>query len=153
MDIILNMCGIEFLEAIPNYYDLVEKNSKHNLCGIRIGAETCSRQLHFIKNEQITKIIDQYITKDIPVYFVFPNIAECDFERAAEIAEICHVNNISGFVVNDFGMMLHIKEKYKEQVILGRTFDKRLRDIRLFPEYGFEKISESIIFSEEYSIY
>lgn len=98
---------------------------------VRIGAETCA---HLYSKANIGNIvIKAKAIKELgyTVHLVFPSIAERDFEDCAAVLTACASEGcIDAVVINDYGL-IDVAQKNRVKMILGRLFDKRLRDPRV----------------------
>ncbi len=109
--------------------------------GVRIGSETCSRLLDFIQPEQAAWQVRQIKAAGLQAWFAFPNISESQWPKAVSLLECCTQAGADGIVVNDFGMLDEAR-KAGQTVILGRLFDKRMRDARTGTAWEQERVLE-----------
>jgi len=109
----------------------IELIKPHNsyIKGVIYGSSTCSR---FIDAIDVEKLIKKYISakeKNLLTYFIVPNVREEYFQKFVQVIDqLLERKVIDYLIVNDYGIMeLYSK---KVNIILGRLFDKRIRDFR-----------------------
>lgn len=121
------------------------------ICGIRIGSETCSRMLEFIDANDMALLIEKIKVRGYKAYVVFPDICQHQWDYARKLLDICYEKKADRIVVNDYGMLFEANERFRNKVILGRMFDRRMRDPRCGTSWkeGLKK-EESNLGSQEY---
>lgn len=160
-NVVLNLCDeysvssdLNLDEIINNaYMELYSKfgNYKFAIGEVRIGCETCCNLFKFIKKDQLINQIRSIKKANIDVSLVFPVVDESNYNHCSDLLLFLLKNSVlDNVVVNDYGMLSLCKE-YQINIILGRTFDKRLRDPRVQSELFLNGKPEDLgVFSEAY---
>lgn len=147
-------CGWDFNQIINSaYMEIYSKigNYKLSIKEVRLGSETCCNLFRFIPKDKLIHQMCLLKEAGIEVSLVFPVVDESNYSLCCDLF-LCSIENeaINNVVVNDYGMLLLCKE-YQIKVILGRTFDKRLRDPRVQSDLFLNGNPEELgLFSDAY---
>ena len=97
-----------------------------------MGSEFCENLFLCIPEEQYQKKIDYFTSLGLRVQIAVPELHETNFERAVSLLQ--QMQNTDGFVVNDIGTAVTVHRIFpQKKLILGRSFDKSVREIRCVP--------------------
>ena len=109
------------------------RDKKRNFDEIYIGSYFCEKYFLHIDEEILIKIKEFCESNEIRISVVIPMSSEKDLWNVKDrIDFLFHFFSfgISSFVVNDFGMLDYISEKYTCPIVLGRLLFKQSRDSR-----------------------
>ena len=130
----------------------IQPDWKVSVSGIRIGSETCSRMLDFLSADDFRRQISRIREQGFDAYAVFPDVAQSQWKKAQTLLDACGEEGVRGIAVNDFGMLAEASERSFERVILGRLFDRRMRDPRTGISWKEDRALETLsILTEEYA--
>lgn len=97
-----------------------------------LGSEFCENLFLCYSTEHYQEKINFFKTQGLNVLIAIPELHEINFGNIMCIIE--QMGNVDGFVVNDIGTALKVHSKFpNKKLILGRSFDKSVREIRLEP--------------------
>lgn len=157
----LNLCDEYTFFNDYNIIELVEKiydelyakygNYKFFIEEVRLGAESCCELFSHIDAEKLLAKFIEIKKSNLRTTLVVPMISQSKFAECQEkISYLFAQNIIDNVVVNDFGM-ISLCKNYNVNIILGRCFDKRLRDPRVSSSLFLDGDSEEIgVFSDAY---
>ena len=121
---VLSLC-----EIMSHDIDFILKNNSHDTGYkiVYIGSEFCWDKLSIENNWD--KIIQAYHNRNISVFFVLPILSERYFSAFNNLVRKLVYNSIDGFVVNDYGALLWIRQEFpNHQIVIGRLLVKNSRD-------------------------
>lgn len=97
-----------------------------------LGSEFCENLFLCISAEEYQKKIAYFTTQGIRVHIAVPELHETNFKKVISILR--QMKKVDGFVVNDIGTAVTIHQTFpQKKLILGRSFDKSVREIRCMP--------------------
>ncbi|MDR3263891.1 MAG: hypothetical protein LBT30_06245 [Clostridiales bacterium] len=145
-EIAVDLCDNATIELTNNYFKKHLQNAKTILNGdvfskleitntiishIYLGCATCSNMLKFININKFTESIKIIKSEGYKPVFVFPNIAERNFNLFKDTVSLLVDLQVEECVVNDYGALYFINNKHMDlKKIFGRQFFKNFRDPR-----------------------
>lgn len=97
-----------------------------------LGSEVCENLFLMYSAKQYQERIDCFFNMGIRVLLAIPELHETHFYKVMSVVN--QLRNIEGFIVNDIGTAMAVRREYPDsQLVLGRSFDKTIREIRISP--------------------
>lgn len=151
MKVILNKSNGEMLYEPEKPVKTELPYSDWEITGIRIGSETCSRLMESIHADRFRMQIRKIKDAGLDVFVVFPNVSQANWNHIMTLIDICAEENIDGITANDFGVLSEAVNRSFKKIILGRLFDRRMRDPRVGTIWNEKESLESpAILTDEY---
>ena len=121
------------LEHFQTLYDTVIRlDIAHLPEQVWLGSEFCENLFLCCSARQYQEKIDLFRTKGLCVLVAVPELHQKRFEDVFAILE--QLEGVEGFVVHDIGTAVTIHERFPDRrLIMGRSFDKSIREIRSTP--------------------
>ncbi len=163
-EISVNLCNLKFdiselYRILDNYNQKLKEAYNRKPNRVYIGFEYCDKMVHFFSMRELIAIFNTIENLDMKVTYVIPPVREENFKKHMDILdELISRTNLNEISVNDYGMLnyLHTKRTNNLDIILGRLFDKGIRETRLniFESEAVKKnsaeISKTNLFDEPY---
>ena len=97
-----------------------------------LGSEFCENLFLYCSAGQYKERINYFKTQGLQVQIAIPELHEIYFDEIMYMIE--QMKDADGFVVNDIGTAVTIHRNFPDKkMILGRAFDKSVREIRFMP--------------------
>ena len=97
-----------------------------------LGSEFCENMFLRCSAKQYQEKIDLFRTKGLCVLVAVPELHQKYFDDVFSILE--QLEGAEGFVAHDIGTAATIRERFPDRkLIMGRSFDKSVREIRITP--------------------
>lgn len=148
----LNLCEIihHLYELIPDFQEIITKANEiagFDKCErIYIGSYFCGQYFLHQSKEMLDELRGFCEKEGVALTLVVPTFSEKDLERGKEkLATIKEWLGkiIDEVVVNDYGMLAYVSDRYHVSLHLGRLFTKDYRDPR-YEEYFNQVLSPKI---------
>lgn len=117
------------IHAVMNQiYDFFDKDMM--ISAAILGSMQCSRIVRFMDMGLLRERIRYLRSNKMSILFATPNVSGSDYELWARLLDsLIESGDIDALIVNDLGILDEYKGKIR--IILGRQFDKRVRDPRV----------------------
>lgn len=97
-----------------------------------LGSEFCENLFVSCSVEDYQEKINCFKTRGLRVQIAIPELHEIHFDEIMHVVE--QMVDVDGFVVNDVGTAVTIHRNFpQKKMILGRAFDKSVREVRFTP--------------------
>ncbi len=154
--IIINLSDIVSFDSVDQLIQIAKsqialalEKSKYEIYGLRYGIETCPYLVERFSLSSIIEVNRYAENHQLSTSFVLPVIAETAWPACEPLLNYCIKQNIP-IVANDFGVIEYVKRE-GGKLLLGRMFDKRLRDPRIGQEHFYNGLpEESGLFTDAY---
>ena len=136
MKTILNLSDIAITIFEQDKFDKTIRQMdalKKDLDEIYLGSYFCEKYFLHIGDDIFSKVKDLCHLRGIKLSLVIPMASEKDLQRVKDridyVVELLS-SHISSLVINDFGMLEYVSQRYSFPITLGRLLYKQSRDIR-----------------------
>lgn len=124
----LSLCELRSKDVIKIIKYLIDHIKQNHSC-VYIGSDFCYRKLMTISFDDVKRIIEYIHQADSKLFFVFPIVPERELSHFIESVHYLNGIEIDGIVVNDYGALYYISNKYSHiPLAIGRLLIKNARD-------------------------